>query len=157
MKPRSRYRLRVVAFAIIGMALFVGGIWVIAAGVLENERNIAKRPTTEELLRILADVREDQRRACRVVNARLAVIGKIIEAQRPSAATTAYYADHPDELARAQRFFDKTLRAFKPRNCLKAYPVPTLEEVKDVATGDTALVMRGGDAAPGQDKSKQPP
>lgn len=133
-------RRRFIVAAVVGMAMFTGSIWWILANVNRNEHAIAERPTQEQLLAALAGARRDQRRACRVVNRRFVVLAGVLEGQRPNPTTTSYYATHPAELARARRYFDRTLAALAPRDCRAAYPPPTPRDVEKLGKGPDAAV-----------------
>jgi hypothetical protein len=148
--PDPNKRRAFIVSAIVGMALFAGVIWWMVDSMSTNEEKIAERPTSEQVLRVLDAVRRDQRRACRVVNARFATLADVIAGQRPSAETTDYYRTRPGELQEAQRNFDRTLAALEPINCKRRYPPPTIEDVTD------AEVTGGGGAASGPN-AQQPP
>lgn len=119
----KRRRALVIATALgcVGLAVTIG---YLVFGVGRNKEEISKRPTKEQLYRAEVKSAKDNRRICHVLNGRFAALGRLLAAQRPSAQTTAYYADHPDELAKAQSYFDRVVKVLSPQNCRKRYPLP---------------------------------
>jgi len=147
-------RRRFIVLAVIAMVGIAGLTWWTAQSVTSNEKQIdvnkeriKKVPTKAQLFRALVEIRKVQRRACRVVNGRFEALANLIAEQRPSPTTTAYYKDHPEELAKAQSYFDRTLKVLHPRNCLRDYPPPKLSDVSSVPPGSSRPKHRGSGPA----------
>lgn len=150
-----------IIITILGMACLAGLIWVLVFSVGENREKIEDAPDkadVQAVYRAFVEAQQARRRACDVVNRRFNALADLLAAQRPSANTTAYYRDHPEELAQSQAYFDQTIHVLRPQNCNKAFPISSFETIKKRAKREAAKKLKGGGSEPkGQVKPKQPP